>query len=70
MSQVKKNAPEEVVVIEPVAVRRRTAAAMLDCSESTVRKLEVEGKLKTILIGADRRITVESIKALGRAGSG
>lgn len=50
--------------IEPVAVRRRTAADMLDCSESTVLKLERDGKLKTILVGNDRRITVESLKAL------
>lgn len=58
---------EEVVVIEPVAVRRKTAAAMLDCSESTILKLEREGKLKTILVGADRRVTISSIKALGAA---
>jgi hypothetical protein len=58
---------EEVVVIEPFAVRRRTAAAMLDCSESTVLKLERLGKLETVLIGTDRRITVKSIKALGGA---
>ncbi len=58
---------EEVVVIQPVAVRRKTAAAMLDCSESTVLKLEREGKLKTVLVGKDRRITVDSIKSLGGA---
>lgn len=59
---------EEVVLIEPVAVRRKTAAAMLDCSESTVLKLEREGKLRTVLVGADRRITVDSIKAYGGGG--
>ena len=58
---------EEVVVLEPVAVRRPTAAKMLDCSASTVLKLEREGKLKTIMIGSDKRITVESIKKLGAA---
>jgi hypothetical protein len=56
---------DEVVTLEPVAVRRKTAAAMLDCSESTVRKLELERKLDTILVGKDRRITVASLKALG-----
>jgi excisionase family DNA binding protein len=55
---------QEHVVLEPIAVRRPTAAKMLDCSESTVFKLEREGKLKTVKIGADRRITVASIKAL------
>jgi excisionase family DNA binding protein len=55
---------EEVVAIEPVAVRRRTAAQMLDCSETTVWKLAKEGKLKTVKVGADDRITVASIRAL------
>ena len=56
---------EEVVRLEPVAVRFRTAAGMLECSESTVRKLVREGKLRTTTIGADERVTVESIRALG-----
>jgi len=54
--------PEGINVVEPVAVRRATAAAMLDCSESTVLNLEKSNKLKTILVGKDRRITVESIR--------
>jgi hypothetical protein len=62
-----KKKTEEIVYIEPVAVRRATAAAMLDCSESTVRKLESEGRLRTVLMGADRRVTVESIKAFCQA---
>lgn len=59
-----KQARDEVVKLEPVAVRYRTAAGMLECSESTVRKLVREGKLRKTTIGADDRVTVESIKAL------
>lgn len=58
---------EEIVVIEPVAVRRRTAAKMLDCSETTVYKLQREGKLETIKLGADDRITVDSIRKMAAA---
>ena len=57
--------PDGLNVVEPVAVRRATAAAMLDCSESSILNLEKAGKLKTVLVGKDRRITVESIKSLG-----
>lgn len=56
--------PKEVVIMEAVAVRRATAAKMLDCSTTTVWKLSRAGRLKTIKVGADDRITVESIKAL------
>jgi excisionase family DNA binding protein len=55
---------EEVAVLEPVAVRRQTAAKMLDCSETTVWKLVREGVLRKIKVGADDRVTVESIRAL------
>lgn len=56
----------EHVNVEPIAVRYITAAKMLEVSESTVRKLEREGKLRTILVGADRRVTIESIKTYGK----
>lgn len=55
---------EEVTQIEPVAVRYLTAAKMFDCSESTVRKLAREGKLKSVMVGGDKRITLASINAL------
>jgi excisionase family DNA binding protein len=55
---------EGVVSLEPVAVRRQTAAKMLDCSDTTVWRLVQTGVLKTIKIGADDRITVDSIRAL------
>ena len=55
---------KEVEKLEPVAVRYRTAAGLLDCSESTVRKLAREGKLRAVKVGDDDRITTESIKAL------
>ena len=59
-----KQVEEEVVKLEPVAVRYRTAAGLLECSESTVRKLVREGKLRVTKIGDDDRVTVESIQAL------
>jgi hypothetical protein len=58
---------EPVVNLEPVAVRRATAAKMLDCGVTTVWRLCKEGKLDTIKIGADERVTVESIKRIGKA---
>jgi hypothetical protein len=50
--------------LEPVAVRFDTAARMLDCSYSTIWKLSKDGVLKTIKVGADNRVLVESIRAL------
>lgn len=35
---------------------------MLDCGETKVYELEKSGELETIKLGADRRITVDSIK--------
>jgi excisionase family DNA binding protein len=49
---------------EPVAVRRSTAATMLDCSATTIHKLIHQGKLEVIKIGADQRVTVASIRRL------
>jgi hypothetical protein len=57
---------DPIVVMEPVAVRRKTAGRMLDCSETTVWKLCKEGRLDTIKVGSDERVTVESIKRFGR----
>jgi hypothetical protein len=57
---------DPIVVMEPVAVRRKTAGRMLDCSETTVWKLCKEGKLATIKVGNDDRVTVESIKRYGK----
>jgi excisionase family DNA binding protein len=55
---------EEGTPIDQLAVRISTAAKMVECSESTIRKLLREGKLETTLVGADKRIPVDSIKAL------
>jgi hypothetical protein len=41
---------------------------MLDVSVTTVWKLCREGKLETFKIGADDRITVESIRRFGAVG--
>lgn len=49
---------------QKLAVRRKTASEMLDCSESTVHKLIKEGKLRTCYVGSDLRVTVESLRAL------
>jgi excisionase family DNA binding protein len=61
---MKHEVREEVIKLEPVAVRYRTAAGLLECSESTVRKMVREGKLETIKVGDDERVTTKSIKAL------
>ena len=50
------------VGITPYAVRWSTAAKLLDCSEKKVRLLEKAGRLSTIKVGADRRVTIESIQ--------
>jgi excisionase family DNA binding protein len=55
---------EKVVEVDQLAVRFLTAAKVMDCSESTIRKLVREGKLEAVTIGADRRIPIKSIKAL------
>ena len=54
----------ETVNLEAVAVKQETAARMLDISRTTVWRLIKAGKLDTIRIGADQRITVTSIKRL------
>lgn len=57
---------EAVVNVEPVAVKRTTAARMLDCGATTIWRLCKEGKLDTIKVGNDERVTVESIKRFGK----
>jgi excisionase family DNA binding protein len=57
----------EVVHVEPYAVRRQTAAKLLDCAPSTIYKLCKEGALQTVKVGADVRVLYSSIKALGKA---
>lgn len=52
----------ETVSQNQIAVKRSTAARMLDCGPTKVWQLEKSGELKTIKLGADTRITVESIK--------
>ena len=56
---------ESVANLDPIAVKRTTAARMLDCGPTTIWRLCKEGKLDTVRIGADERITVESIKRIG-----
>jgi len=61
--------PEEVVAFEPVAVKRATAAQMLDCGATTIHRLIKEGRLDTVKLGADERVTIESIKRFATARS-
>lgn len=53
----------EVKTLEPLAVRRATAARMLDCSVTTIWQMVKRGELQTVKIGADDRILVSSIRA-------
>jgi hypothetical protein len=53
---------EPEVKLEPLAVKRTTAADLLDCGPTTIWKLEKAGKLDTIKVGKDTRITMESIR--------
>lgn len=64
------NATEEIVSFQPVAVKRSTAASMLDCSATTIHRLIQERRLDTVKIGADLRVTVESIKRFATARAG
>ena len=57
------NKVTQVVAVEPVAVKRRTAAAMLQCGETMIFHLCKGGHLDTIMVGKERRITIASIRA-------
>jgi hypothetical protein len=61
---------ESVANLEPIAVKYTTAAKMLDCSACTVWRLVRRGKLDTIKIGEDDRVTVASLKRLASAQEG
>lgn len=53
---------QNVIQMAPLAVRKPTAGRLLDISPSTVRRLIVEGRLRTIRVNADERVLVESIR--------
>lgn len=59
---------QEIVVIEPAAVRKTTAGKMLDCSLTKIYELLRAGKLRTIKVGADDRVVVKSIREYVDAG--
>lgn len=59
----------EVIKVDRLAVKRTTAADLLDCSPSTIYKLERAGILKTVQVGTDRRITMESLRRYAAGGS-
>ena len=54
--------PDPIVVIEPLVVKPTTAARMIDCGGTKIWELCKQGVLDTIQVGADKRVTVESIK--------
>jgi len=56
--------PEPQIILKPIAVRRRTAAAALDCGETKIGEFVKAGLLQTIRIGADERILVSSLEQL------
>ncbi|MEO8716979.1 MAG: helix-turn-helix domain-containing protein [Burkholderiales bacterium] len=57
----------ELKTLEPIAVRRGTAAKMLEVSVTTVWHMCRRGDLATIKIGADDRILVDSIRRFAAA---
>jgi excisionase family DNA binding protein len=59
---------EPVIIMEPLAVKRITAARMLDCGATKIHHLISSGKLKTIKVGEDLRVTVASIKQFVESG--
>lgn len=59
---------EPVVVLEPLAVKKTTAAKLLDCGLTKIRYLIIAGKLKTIKIGADQRVTMASLRKFVESG--
>jgi hypothetical protein len=59
---------EPNVVLEPVAVKRSTAGKMLDCGATKIWELCKAGKLKTMKVGADDRVLVDSIKRYASEG--
>jgi hypothetical protein len=55
---------DPAVRIEPLAVKQKTAAALLECGLTKVWELVCAGKLEVIYIGKDKRIKVESLRRL------
>lgn len=53
---------EPQVTARPIAVKRSTAARMLDCGATKVWELQKAGELETVKLGSDDRITVSSIE--------
>ena len=52
----------ETVNIEPLAVKRITAAKILDCGLTKIYHLVKAGELEEIRLGADPRVTTASIQ--------
>jgi len=50
--------------VRPLYVKPRRAAALLDCSERTVRQLAAEGVLSKVYIGRMVRYNIGEIEAL------
>lgn len=52
----------ELVSIEPIAVKKETAAKLADCSYSKISQLVRDGKLPTTMIGKDQRVLVDGLR--------
>lgn len=62
-----QNHEEPAVVLEPIAVKVATTAKLIDAGLTTVYALIKEGKLKTVMVGNDKRVTMASIRALAHS---
>lgn len=49
-----------------IAYTRRSAAAALDLSVATIKRLEAAGKLASVRVGGQRLILADSLHALAR----
>lgn len=59
---------DPTVSIEPLAVRKTTAAKLIEVGGTKLWQLVKSGQLKVIRVGKDERVTVDSIKKFVEAG--
>lgn len=64
------HADQQIEVIRPVAVSYETAAAMLEVSVSTIKRLIQKGELTPLAFGGARRLRVADVEALVATGAG
>jgi excisionase family DNA binding protein len=54
--------------VEPMAVKPRTAAILLDCSLTTIYELIKRGELRTVPFQSDHRILMEDVRRVAKDG--